>query len=142
MKEEQKKIKLYSYTKFWKTEKKIYSIQNFVLPVPVNPYDVLSFANVMLVMRILSGFLPTFAKIPFMVKYGIIPFVMSNYIMKMKLDGKNPIKYFGGIIRYLLTERKRYLENFLMHGFGVKSQTVRLDWKCSRGMEERKWEDV
>lgn len=34
---EQKKVTIYSYSKVWKVEKRIYAIQNLVLPGPHRP---------------------------------------------------------------------------------------------------------
>ena len=36
---EQKKVTIYSYSKVWKVEKRIYAIQNLVLPVPIDPWQ-------------------------------------------------------------------------------------------------------
>jgi len=128
-----RKVKLYSYLKVWKVEKKIYAIQNIVLPVPVNPYDMLYFGIAAIVIYLFGKICPPFVAIPVVIRLGIIPYGITKYMIKVKLDGKSPIKYFVGLFIHLLTERGKSLEKY-------QSQTdvekkVRLNWKCSEGWQ-------
>lgn len=131
MTEENKKVKLYSYSKVWKIEKKIYSIQNIVLPVPVNPYSLLSFLLTLGIIVILDKVFPVLSGIPVVIRYGALPYFISNYLMKKKLDGMNPFKYFAGVVKYLLIDRRCYIEQFRERPAGTT--TLRLTWNCSRG---------
>ena len=127
---ERKNITLYSYRKVWKVEKKIYALQNIVLPVPVNPYEVLEFIAVVVVVLILSNIFPFLQNVPPVLRYGAIPFLVVKYLMKLKLDGKNPIKYFMGLIPYLFT-RNLYQEHFASHV--DRKEKIKLKWLCSKG---------
>ena len=65
-------------------------------------------------------------------RYGMLPYVTVKYLMKVKLDGKNPVKYFCGYLRFLFT-RKECIERFrTCRDHGV---TVRINWNCGRRLE-------
>ena len=65
-------------------------------------------------------------------RYGMLPYVTVKYLMKVKLDGKNPVKYFCGYLRFLFT-RKECIERFrICRDHGV---TVRINWNCGRRLE-------
>ena len=36
---------------------------------------------------------PILNNIPVVLRYGMLPYVTVKYLMKVKLDGKNPVKY-------------------------------------------------
>lgn len=128
--DEQPRIRVYSYRKVWKIEKRIYSLQNITLPLPVNPYDFLEFLAVLLLMLLFNRFLPFLWQIPPVLKYLVLPFVTVKYLMKLKLDGKNPARYLVGIIPWLFT-RHGYMEHFRYSPGG--RHRVRLNWICSKG---------
>lgn len=132
--EENKKLKLYSYTKVWKIEKKIYAIQNIILPVPVSPFDILAFAGTVVALMLLCRIFPPLTAIPGLLRYAVLPYALSNYLMKKKLDGQNPIKYFCGLMRHLLWERNIYLEGF--KAYPLKGENMKWQWDCSRGRFE------
>lgn len=129
------RVKIYSYTKVWKVEKKIYSISNIPLPRPINPFDLLSFVGAALFMLILGFIIPVTAKLPEVIRFIGIPYGITNYLMKKKLDGKNPIKYFIGCIRYLLTMKGNYLQAFKNHA--DKKEKLTMSWNCSRGIMQQ-----
>lgn len=128
---EDNKVKIYSYTKVWKVEKKIYSISNISLPMPVNPYDLLAFVGVALIMLLLSNLIPALNAIPVVLRYLAIPYACVNYLMKKKVDGKNPLMYLIGCIYFWLTEKGRYLQHFRY--YNDKKEKEVIQWKCSRG---------
>lgn len=136
MNNENKKIKLYSYSKVWTVEKKIYAIQNIVLPVPIKPYALLSFGGGIVFMLLVGKLIPAIAAIPSIIRFAIIPYGISNYFMKKKLDGKNPIKYFVGCIRYLIKDRNVFLEGFTEHSNYAETAKVKLNWSCSQGFSK------
>jgi hypothetical protein len=127
------KINLYSYSKAWNVEKKIYSIFNMVLPAPVNPFMVLLFFVLICFMMILERIVPVLVFIPGVLRYLAFPFLGAIYLMKKKLDGKNPLKYLFGVIQHVFIERGSYIERFSSHRHG--SYTLKLDWSCGRGKE-------
>lgn len=129
------KIKIYSYTKVWKVEKKIYSISNIPLPRPINPFDLLGFIGTALFMLIMGLIIPVTANIPAVIRFIGIPYGITNYLMKKKLDGKNPIKYFAGCIRYWITTKGNFIQAFRNHQ--EKKENVTLTWNCSRGLMQQ-----
>lgn len=128
---EDRRIKLYSYKKFWRVEKKIYSFQNIVLPVPVNPYDVLYFMIVFFISFLIGKIIPAYLTVPVVIRCIAIPYAVTNYIRKKKLDGKNPIKYFRDYIKYIFTEKGNYFEGFKKNV--NRKEVIHLSWKCSVG---------
>ena len=127
----EKRVTVYSYAKVWRVEKKVYVIGNIILPAPVNPYDALAFAGVFGGVMILERFLPFLSAVPFAIKNLGFPILCTYYFRKQKLDGKNPIKYFGSYIVYLLTVKGAFLQSFGQHR--EKKESLRLDWSCSMG---------
>ncbi len=125
-------VKIYSYKKVWKVEKKIYSFSNIQLPTPINPYDILVFIGVALFMLLLGRVMPFTAKIPTVLRFLVIPYGLSTYLMKMKLDGKNPFKFFYGYLVYLFTVKGTFLQMF--RSYPDKKGRVTLRWQCSRGL--------
>ena len=67
------KVKIYSYTKVWKVEKKIYAISNISLPLPINPYDFLAFIGVALIVLIFCKIIPALNVVPVVIRYIAIP---------------------------------------------------------------------
>ncbi|MCX7748708.1 MAG: conjugal transfer protein [Clostridia bacterium] len=98
-----------TYAGVWNTPLKIYSFQNFKLPVPIIPRDLIYFLVGAGIMFILSGF-PLISKLPPVAKYGAIPFFLMKLLTKVKLDGKKPHKFFWALILYFAAS-KQY-ENF------------------------------
>lgn len=123
-------VTLYSYRKVWFVEKKIYAFQNIVLPFPVNPYEILEFLAVVGIVMVMGRIFPVIQNVPVVLRYAALPYIIVKYLMKLKLDGKNPVKYFYGLIPYLLN-RNFYMEHFKMHydGFGK----IKMNWFCSKG---------
>lgn len=125
------KVTLYSYSKVWKVEKKVYSLFDMILPAPINPYTIVVFILVLLGFMGLERLLPFLTKIPVILRYLVLPYLSSQYLMKKKLDGKNPLKYLFGIIIYAIFERGFYMEKFTK--YPDTEETIRVNWKCSKG---------
>ena len=121
---------VYSYPKAWSIENKIYSIMNMKLIVPLYPRQILYFGAVLLCMVLLSK-LPVFAKIPLVIRYFIVPFALGNFLLKKKLDGKNPVRFFMDWLRWV-SQRSLYLERFCWKN--RKMQTCRLQWYAAKGV--------
>lgn len=125
------KVTLYSYSKVWKVEKKVYSLFDIILPAPINPYTIVVFIFVLLGFMGLERLLPILTKIPVILRYLVLPYLSAQYLMKKKLDGKNPLKYLLGIIIYLITERSFYIEKFTK--YPAVEESIKLNWKSSKG---------
>ena len=135
--EKKQSVTVYSYRKVWFVEKKIYAFQNIVLPFPIAPYEVLEFLAVVGAMLVMGRIFPILNNIPVVLRYGMLPYVTVKYLMKVKLDGKNPVRYFCGYLRFLFT-RKECIERFRTcrdHGSDSKNQ---LELRQKAGIMEEK----
>lgn len=124
-------LTLYSYAKVWKIEKKIYAVQNFILPVPIDPCQLVYFGGTWIVCNVIFGVIPGFVKIPVVIRSIVVPFAISKFLMTKKLDGKNPLRFFGGIVIFLFTEQGKSVERF--KSISQKQNIIKLDWYCSKG---------
>lgn len=129
--EEENVVKIYSYKKVWKVEKKIYAFQNIKLPFPINPYEALEFLAVAAAVFVAGMLIPPLEKIPAVIRMIGFPYLVKNYLMKKKLDGKNPIKYFWGCFLYFFTMKGRFLQG--LREQPEKQNVIRLTWDCSMG---------
>ena len=121
----------YSYHKIWKIEKKIYAIQNIVLPIPIDPWELLYFGATWVVCNVIFGLLPGVSNIPVMIRSIMLPFAISKFLMTKKLDGKNPLRYMLGVITFLFVEQGKSVEFF--QTTPDKEATIKLTWNCSEG---------
>lgn len=131
--ETEKKINLCSYKKVWRVEKKIYSIDKLPLPVPVNPLSVLYTLLISIFIFLIGKIIPFINYVPFIIRLAVIPYFLSNYMMKKKLDGKNPIRYFLGYIKFQFIDKKKYMEYFNEYTSNSETETIKLYWNCSIG---------
>lgn len=130
MSDETRKVTVYSYSKAWKVEKKIYNIGNLVLPVPVEMWNMIYFAGAVLVVLFLQKMIPVISAMPIVLRFGMLPYGIVYVMRKKKLDGKNPLKYFAGYLIYLFRDKHGYLEHFTRHE--IQKQKLRLHWSCSQ----------
>lgn len=131
MEKPSEKTTLYSYHKIWKIEKKIYAIQNIVLPIPIDPWELLYFGATWVVCNVIFGLLPGVSNIPVMIRSIMLPFAISKFLMTKKLDGKNPLRYMLGVITFLFVEQGKSVEFF--QTTPDKEATIKLTWNCSEG---------
>ena len=131
MEKPSEKITLYSYHKIWKIEKKLYAIQNIVLPIPIDPWELLYFGATWVVCNVIFGLLPGVSNIPVMIRSIMLPFAISKFLMTKKLDGKNPLRYMLGVITFLFVEQGKSVEFF--QTTPDKEATIKLTWNCSEG---------
>lgn len=125
------KVTLYSYSKVWNVEKKIYALFNLVLPAPINPYLILVYIVLLGIIMLLEHSVPFLSSIPVIIRYLVLPYGGARYLMKKKLDGKNPLKYLFGLIFFFLFEKGRYIEKFKK--YPKTHENILIEWKCSKG---------
>lgn len=133
MKEVKETIRIYSYSKIWKLENKIYAIQNIQLPAPVSPTQLMYFGGTAAFMLLICKIIPFFDAVPAILRYGAVPLMLSNFLITKKLDGKNPIKYFVGFLSFLFTESGSRLERFQEKK--GKEKPIRIEWVTSEGSQ-------
>lgn len=92
---------LRTYGKMWKFERKIYAIGDIRMPVPVNPDEAVYFVAGILLTIGLAKILPFVNSIPFIVRYGAIPYGIMKFMTKKKFDGKLPHRFLIGMIDYI-----------------------------------------
>lgn len=134
--ESEGKVLIQTYDRVWHVEKKIYAIQNLKLPVPVNPYQVGYFMGTAFIILAIGKVFAPMLIIPVVVRFVAIPYLLSNYLMKKKLDGKKPIKFFVDYILYLILEKGCFLERFQIHS--ARKVQMNMSWQCSRAQETKK----
>lgn len=120
---------IYSYEKVWKIEHKIYSIGNIKLPFAVNPSEALIFLGALIVTFLLN-IIPPLAALPAVIRFFLLPYFITRYLMKKKLDGKNPVMYLAGLLGYWIMESNTYIEGFRKYRDG--EQVIKQNWRCSR----------
>ena len=127
------KILIRSYRQAWQIENKIYAYGNIKFPIPIQPKAILYWVMIFLVTWLLSLMVPILQEIPMILKYLILPVVLTQFFLKMKLDGKKPHRYFLAWLSHLI-HQTHYIERFNSippH----QDQDFRLSWFCSRGIE-------
>ena len=122
-------MKLPSYERVWKVEKKIYSLGNIHLPAPIKPMDFLYYAAVLGIVLLLDSIIPVLQPVPWIIKYLVVPFLLVRFLQKKKFDGKPPQKFLIDYLRYL-GNRGRQLESFRFTAHKPKER-IRLRWDCS-----------
>lgn len=131
--ESEKTIKIYSYKKVWNVEKKIYTISKVTLPVPINPFDLVAYLGAAIFIVVLGKIFPVIASMPMIIRVVLVPYGMTYYLVRVKLDGKNPFKFLIGYIQYFFTEKGQYLQQFRKNP--ERQQTVKMNWECSMGID-------
>ena len=101
-------ITLRSYNRINNIEKKIYTIQNFKLPLPVNIYATIYYSIVVIVVFCIEKLIPFLSFIPPMLKYVFVPYFIAKYLRQKKLDGKKPWKYLIDYIVYISSRNNAY----------------------------------
>lgn len=100
VRDEEQSIVLRSYATVWKYEKKVYSIDSLKLWVPLAVNDLLFFVLGLVLMLLVSK-IHIFTMIPWIIRYGMIPFLVMKFFTKMKFDGKLPHKFALGYLEYM-----------------------------------------
>ena len=98
---------LRTYKSIWKYERKIYSLENIKLLVPVRPSEVLFFGVGLLITYFLCKMVPFLHSVPFIFRYVLIPFGIMKFLTKKRLDGKMPHRFLIGYFIPCYAERNR-----------------------------------
>ena len=128
-------VTIYAYPKVWKIENKIYSIMNFRFPAPVESRLAVYALVLFGISYVLSNLIPALRAIPAVLRYLIFPGCIGMFLMKMKLDGKMPQRYFVSLLQYI-GQLGRCCTRF--ESCPVKQPAVKLDWYCGRKLRTRR----
>ena len=125
--EKRKHIIIRSYQKLWKWDMKIYALsKDLPLPraLPVRLALYLSIAALFafgIVFRI-----PFLRGVPFALK-AVFTFGIAKLLDSVKLDGKNPILFFFGVLRFWLFEQGTRIEHFKR--YDANPTKIRTSWR-------------
>jgi len=91
-----------SYTKVWKVQKILYSVNDVKLPVPITFQQIAWFIGCLFGLMVF-GNAPPFSYIDnALVKYIVLP-VLTSWLMSQKtFDGMQPHRYIQSVILYVL----------------------------------------
>jgi hypothetical protein len=129
----ERNLDIFSHSKVWHIEQKFYSFGDFVLDMPIPIKDAAYFCMIALVVFVLHMTIPVISTIPAVLKFILVPLGLSQFLLKMKLDGKPPQIYLVAWLRYSAT-KGTYMERFAVQS--GQSQRVKLSWLCSHGRKE------
>lgn len=103
---EQEAITLRTYAKAWKFDTVIYSMGDVNLPFPVNITQLGFFGIALLITLIICTIIPPLGKLPFALKFVVIPFLGMKAATSITLEGKPPHKWILGFLKYFFVQPK------------------------------------
>jgi len=95
-----------SYAKIWTMPLKIYAIEKTKLIVPVSLWDALFFIIWELIFLTINYLVPPFHDFPNTLKFGLIPYLLMKFMSMVRLEGKQPHKYFFDLLVFLILPKK------------------------------------
>lgn len=99
-------IVLKSYNKVHNVEQNWYSVGSIKLPTPINPIIALSFIVVAGIMLVIDKIINI--PLPEIVKFCIIPYLITKNIKESKKDGKSLLRYYISYIPFKLRKNIEY----------------------------------
>lgn len=127
-----------TYKKLWRLDYKVYALgTSLTLPRPL-PVRFAAYLCVAAAIMALLNKQPFMASVPFVIKWVLIPGGIAKLMDTVKLDGKNPVLYFSGYLRFLVFEKGIHLEHFREHGIqGTFSMYWEAGQECRREKQQR-----
>lgn len=99
-------IVLKSYNKVHNIEQNWYSIGSIKLPYPINPSVAMCFISIEVIVLIIDNLFKT--EIPGIIKFVIIPYLITRKIKETKKDSKTLINYYKSYIPFKIREKIEY----------------------------------
>lgn len=99
------KVRLRTYRQVWIQERVIYQVERVRLPFPVSFRQAGTFGATILAVALLSR-LPGIAQMPPLLRYLVIPGVITWFLTKQRLDGKSPFRWLLTMLRFLLGPKR------------------------------------
>lgn len=101
-------IILKTYKSIWSFERSIHSFEGYKLLIPINVRDAAFYGIGLLLSALIPDLL--FALLPgalsIVVKYGVLPYLIMNFLKNKKLDGKTPHRFFWRLLCYQLSPKR------------------------------------
>lgn len=99
------KVRLRTYRQVWVQEKVIYQIERIRLPFPVSFRQAGVFGVTALLMAFLSR-VPGVGTTSPVVRYVLIPGVVTWFFTRQRLDGKSPARWLLSMLRFLMSPKR------------------------------------
>lgn len=136
----ERKLEIRSYQKLWKWNMKIYALsKDLPLPRAIPIKWGLCLLTGLGIAALFSR-IPSFRQIPTALRYGALPFGIAKLLDSVKLDGKNPVLFFGGLLRFWLLEQGTRMEGF--RRYEAKQESVRVCWRMGAPGMGDAWKHV
>lgn len=102
---EMEKVRLRTYRQVWEQERVIYQIERVRLPFPVSFRQAGLFGAALGAMLLLSR-IPLVAALPALARYILLPGLITWFLTKQRLDGKEPLRWLFGMLRYAFSPKR------------------------------------
>lgn len=102
---EMEKVRLRTYRQVWDQERVIYQIERVRLPFPVSFRQAGLFGASVAAMLLISR-IPLVAALPALTRYILLPALITWFLTKQRLDGKPPLLWLFGMLRYALSPKR------------------------------------
>lgn len=122
-------MKLKTYEDAWRIENKIYSLQNLRLPVPIALSALAYYSITCAVVLLLNKVFPIISNIPPVLRFGALPYFVTEFLRKKKFDGKPPHMFLKDYIPYIFT--KHINIEFFRVPERQNNGVIKLDWSCT-----------
>lgn len=106
MDNEDKYVILRTYSKAWKIDRRIYSIEGVKLWFPISTTNAFYFSISMVTSIVLINIVPFYNNLNWIIKFGLVPYLLMKFLTKQKLDGKPPHKFFIDYLVYYFGPKK------------------------------------
>lgn len=103
MNNEEQEIILKSYSNIWKIERRLEHVGGVKIPSTAIE-NALYYIACLSIEIFIMLIIPLFRGMPVIVIFGL-PYLVATFLKKVKLDGKNPLKFFNSLIKYLISPK-------------------------------------
>lgn len=101
--DEEIEITLRSYSNIWRVEKVLEHLNGLKIPSTHIEYF-LYYIGCLAVEGMILFIIPPLREMSVVLIFGI-PYGIATFLKKVKLDGKNPIKFFGSLLKYAFSPK-------------------------------------
>lgn len=99
------RVRIRTYRQVWRQEHVIYQIERVRLPFPISLRQAGVFAVTVLIVALVSK-LPGLGGISPVIRYVLVPGVITWYLTRQRLDGKPPLRAVLSWLAYLFGPRR------------------------------------
>lgn len=99
------RVRLRTYRQVWSTERVIYQIERVRLPFPVTFRQAGVFGAALAAMLLLSR-IPLVGAVPGLARYVLVPFGITWFLTRQRLDGKPPLAWLLTMAKYAFSPKR------------------------------------